>query len=101
LKYFSFLKLIYRIGFNLYWHRMAYLVLMVPLRIYSPTWSMNTQRRWMSLRRWTHAISCCFIYFCEFCERFVSEKTSQLPSTRYKNRSYLHTWLVTWNECIL
>ena len=30
-----FLKLIYLIGVNLYWHRMACFVLMVPLRIYS------------------------------------------------------------------
>jgi len=27
----------YRIGYNLYWHRIAYFVLMVPLRIYSLT----------------------------------------------------------------
>ena len=30
-------QLIYHIGFNLYWHRIAYFVLMVPLRIYSLT----------------------------------------------------------------
>jgi len=28
---------IYCIGFNVYWHRIAYSVLMVPLRIYSLT----------------------------------------------------------------
>jgi len=29
--------IIYRIGFNLYWHRIAYFVLMVPFRIYPLT----------------------------------------------------------------
>jgi len=33
--YLVHLMLIYRSGFNLYWHRIAYFVLMVPLRIYS------------------------------------------------------------------
>jgi len=35
----SFLFLVYCIGFNLYRHRIAYFVLMVPLRIYSLTHS--------------------------------------------------------------
>jgi len=36
--------LIYHIGFNLYWHRIAYFVVMVPLRIYSLTHSQPHQQ---------------------------------------------------------
>jgi len=33
-------KVLYCIGFNVYWHRIAYSVLMVPLRIYSLSHSL-------------------------------------------------------------